>query len=378
MPDSPLRQKIARLIEATGPISLAQYMHVCMADPQHGYYASRTAIGTGGDFITAPQVSQMFGELVGIWCAAAWQAIGSPARFVLAEAGPGLGTMMNDLLRAAATVPGFREAAMVRLVETSPAMVAEQRATLKEMPFEIGWTDRLEALEDGPLILVANEFLDVLPCRQFVRAGGIWRERCIGLSGDGALESMLGPALADISLLPAGHELEPDGSVFEYAPAREAWVETLALRLAEGGGAALLIDYGHSQAGFGETFQAMRVHAPADPLADPGFADMTSHVDFAAVANAAFKCGTWVSPVMTQGDFLLAMGIAERAGMLGAGRPAAERERIRIAAERLVLPDKMGELFKVIGFCAKHNASAMNGLPPFPTGANAVAEPSGN
>ncbi len=255
MSDSPLRQKIVRLIEANGPISLAQYMHVCMADPLHGYYASRTAIGAGGDFITSPQVSQMFGELIGIWCAAAWQAIGSPARFVLAEAGPGLGTMMHDLLRAAATVPGFREAAMVRLVETSPAMIEEQRARLAGLSFDIGWTERLETLEDGPLVLVANEFLDVLPIRQFVKAGGIWRERCIALSEDGTtLASVLGPALADISLLPAGYQSEPDGSVFEYAPAREAWIETLAERLAAGGGAALLVDYGHSQIGIWRHF----------------------------------------------------------------------------------------------------------------------------
>ncbi|HSO46379.1 MAG TPA: class I SAM-dependent methyltransferase [Rhizobiaceae bacterium] len=378
MPDSPLRQKIVRLIEATGPISLAQYMHMCMADPLHGYYASRTAIGAGGDFITSPQVSQMFGELVGIWCAAAWQAIGSPARFVLAEAGSGLGTMMHDLLRAAATVPGFREAAMVRLIETSPAMIAAQRAKLADLPFDIGWTQRLETLEDGPLVLVANEFLDVLPVRQFVRAGGIWRERCIGLSADGALASVLGPALADISLLPAGHESEPDGSVFEYAPAREAWIETLAVRLAEGGGTALLIDYGHSQSGFGDTFQAMRAHAPADPLADPGLADMTSHVDFAAIANAARSGGAWVSPVMTQGDFLLAMGIAERAGALGSGQPSFEQENIRAAAERLVLPGEMGDLFKVIALCSKRNASAMNGLPPYPVAPSSVGAPSGN
>ncbi len=378
MPELPLRQKIARLIEATGPIRLAQYMHICMADPVHGYYASRTAIGAGGDFITSPQVSQMFGELVGIWCAATWQAIGSPASFVLAEPGPGLGTMMHDLLRAGASVPGFREAASVRLIETSPPMIAAQRSKLAEMPFEIGWTDRLEAVEDGPLILVANEFLDVLPVRQFVKAGGIWRERCVGMAGDGKLASMLGPALADVSLLPAGHETEPDGSVFEYAPAREAWVETLARRLSETGGAALLIDYGHSQSGFGETFQAMKAHAPADPFAEPGLADMTSHVDFGAIANAASKAGVSVSPVMTQGDFLLAMGIAGRAGTLGAGRSAAEQERIRAAAHRLVLAGEMGGLFKVIALCAKHNASAMNGLPPYPATTGAVEALSGN
>ncbi|MCU0790723.1 MAG: SAM-dependent methyltransferase, partial [Nitratireductor sp.] len=329
MPENALKQRLARLIEATGPVSLAQYMHIAMADPRHGYYANRTAIGGSGDFITAPEVSQMFGELIGVWCAGAWQAMGSPANFLLAEAGPGRGTMMRDMLRAAATVPGFVESASVRLIETSPAMIASQRERLEALAPDIAWVERLEDLPAGPLILVANEFLDVLPVRQFVKAKGVFRERCIALGPQGRLASALGSAIADDSLLPQGHEAEPEGSVFESSPAREAWVETLAMRLAESGGAALLIDYGHARSGFGDTFQAMRDHAHVDPLAEPGLADLTSHVDFEAVTKAAIRGGAAASPVIAQGEFLMRMGIAQRAGRLGAGKPAGHQDAIR-------------------------------------------------
>jgi NADH dehydrogenase [ubiquinone] 1 alpha subcomplex assembly factor 7 len=365
VPEDALRQRLVRLIEATGPITLAQYMHVCMADPRHGYYATREAIGAAGDFITAPQVSQMFGELVGIWCAAAWQAMGAPERFVLAEAGPGLGTLMDDALRATRAVPGFRDAALVQFIETSPAMIAAQRARLSHHGAQIEWKSRVEDLADGPLILVANEFLDVLPIRQFVKSGKLWRERCIGIDTQENLASVLGPALADPSILPRGHEVEPDGAVFEHSPAREAWVETLSERIAQTGGAALLIDYGHAISGFGDTFQAIKAHTHADPLARPGLSDLTSHVDFAALTLSAERGGAMVSPVMTQGDFLSAMGMAERAARLGAGKSQGEQENIRAAAERLVLPGHMGTLFKVIALGDKQTASAMNGIAPF-------------
>jgi NADH dehydrogenase [ubiquinone] 1 alpha subcomplex assembly factor 7 len=365
VPEDALRQRLVRLIETTGPITLAQYMHVCMADPRHGYYATRNAIGSAGDFITAPQVSQMFGELIGIWCAAAWQAMGAPKRFVLAEAGPGLGTLMDDALRATRAVPGFLDAALVQLVETSPSMNEAQRALLSHHRPQIEWKSRIEDLAEGPLILVANEFLDVLPIRQFVKSGKLWRERCIGTDTHGSLASVLGPALADPSILPAGHEVEPEGAVFEHSPAREAWVETLSARIAQTGGVALLIDYGHAISGFGDTFQAIRAHAHADPLSEPGLADLTSHVDFVTVSAAAQRGGAMVSPVKTQGDFLSAMGMAERAARLGSGKSPGEQERIRAAAERLVLPGHMGTLFKVIALGDKQTASAMNGITPF-------------
>lgn len=360
-----LALRIARLVEAGGPMSLADYMHLCMADPQHGYYAKRPAIGAQGDFVTAPEISQMFGELLGVWCASAWLAAGSPSPFVLAEAGPGRGTLMADLLRATAAIPGFRDAARVRLVETSADMRAAQRDRLAGLHPDIDWTESLPGPEGGPLLLVANEFLDVLPVRQYVKAGGAWRERCVVADVAGKLSTVLGAGAIDATILPPGHEAEPDGAVFEHAPAREAWVWQLAERLSEHGGAALLIDYGHGKSGFGDTFQAMRGHAAADPFAEPGMADLTAHVDFQRLAAAASEAGAVASPVVAQGEFLLDMGLAERAGRLGAGRDRAVQERLRGEAERLAGGAGMGSLFKALALCAPQWEAALESLPPF-------------
>jgi NADH dehydrogenase [ubiquinone] 1 alpha subcomplex assembly factor 7 len=370
-----LSQRIARLINATGPISLAEYMHMAMADPVEGYYARREAIGADADFVTAPEVSQMFGELVGVWCASAWRALGSPRRFILAEAGPGRGTLMADLLRAAAKAPGFLDAAEIRLIETSAAMRRRQNDRLAAHAPRIGWVDRLEEVGTGPLILIANEFLDALPVRQFVKSGTIWRERLIGLDKDGSFVSMLGAALADHAILPAGSELEPEGSVFEWAPAREAWVETLSHYIKDTGGAALLIDYGHARSGFGDTFQAVRGHAKADALVEPGMADLTSHVDFEAIAAAIARGGAMPSQTLTQGDFLLAMGLLERATALSKPLGESGREAIRIAVERLAAPSQMGGLFKVLAMTEKQNASAMIHIPPFAVESGGMAVP---
>jgi NADH dehydrogenase [ubiquinone] 1 alpha subcomplex assembly factor 7 len=370
-----LAQRIARLINATGPISLAEYMHMAMADPVEGYYARREAIGADADFVTAPEVSQMFGELVGVWCAEAWQALGSPRRFILAEAGPGRGTLMADLLRAGAKAPGFLDAAEIRLIETSAAMRRRQSDRLAAHSPRLGWVDRLEDVETGPLILVANEFLDALPVRQFVKAGTTWRERSIGLASDGSFVSMLGSATVDPGILPAGHEFETEGSVFEWAPAREAWAETLSHRIQDTGGAALLIDYGHARSAFGDTFQAVRGHKRADPFGEPGKADLTSHVDFEAMTAAIARGGAVSSQTLTQGDFLLAMGLLERATALGTPLGESGREAIRNAVERLAAPDQMGGLFKVVAMTAKQNASAMIHIPPFAGGSGGMPVP---
>jgi SAM-dependent MidA family methyltransferase len=370
-----LSQRIARLIAATGPISLAEYMHIAMADPVEGYYARRTAIGASGDFVTAPEVSQMFGELIGVWCASVWQAMGSPQPFILAEAGPGRGTLMADLLRAGAKVPGFLAGAEIRLIETSPAMRRRQAESLPAFAERLGWVDRIEDVGNGPLILVANEFLDVLPVRQFIKSGTAWLERCIGLDAQGDLASMLGTALADHAILPEGNAFEPDGSVFEWAPAREAWAETLAHRIAGSGGAALLIDYGHAHSGFGDTFQAVRGHAAADPLVAPGEADLTSHVDFEAVCAAIGRGGAVPSRTITQGEFLVSMGLLERAASLGSPLDEAGREKIRRAVERLAGTAAMGSLFKVLAIAGKQNASAMIHMPPFDRGSSEAVMP---
>jgi len=358
---TPLAHRIARLIEADGPMGLASYMALCLGDPRDGYYERREAIGRTGDFITAPQVSQMFGEMIGVWCLAAWSALGRPKRLVLAEAGPGNGTLMADLLRATKRFPEFAAALDIRLIETSEAMIARQREALPGVAAR--WHMRLDELPEGPLLLVANEFLDALPVRQFVKSGRHWRERCVGLDADGRLQWVLGAATIDAGLLPPGHEAEGDGAVYEVSPAREAWVQSLSERLARDSGMALLVDYGHAQSGFGDTFQAVAGHAFADALAEPGMADLTSHVDFSALARAAQ--GIDAPAIATQGDFLLATGLAERAGALGARADEATRERLRGEAERLARPGRMGSLFKVLALASLPAGAAPADFPPF-------------
>ncbi len=338
---SALKDEIIAIIRSEGPISVARYMELALGHPTHGYYTTRDPLGAAGDFTTAPEISQMFGELIGLWLAQAWLEMGSPARVILAEAGPGRGTLMADALRAARAVPGFRAAVEVRLVETSPALRAAQARMLEDASPH--WHDRLSDLPvDAPLLLVANEFLDALPIRQFERRAGCWCERLVGLR-DGALTFGLAPEPERGLTRDA-----PEGAIVEVSPAALAAVAEIAARVTRQGGAALLMDYGHS-GGFGDTLQAMRAHAFADPLDAPGEADLTAHVDFAAMAAAARRAGAQVDGPTEQGPFLLSLGLAERAERLMAAAPARALE---IAAQRDRLTDMtptgMGRLFKVL------------------------------
>jgi len=342
-----LEEKIRRLIAAVGPISVADYMSLVLSDPEYGYYTTRTAIGLEGDFITAPEISQMFGELIGIWCVAAYEALGRPQRVTLAELGPGRGTLMADLLRAGRVDPGFIRAAEVHLVEISPELRRRQAAGLSGLASPV-WHDRIDDLPDGPLIVVANEFFDALPIRQFVRQQRGWRERVVGLDDRGNLAFGIGAAAPDLALLPAGASEAPIGAVAEINRPAEAIVATLAHRLVQFGGAALIFDYGHVKSGFGETLQAVRAHHYAAPLNEPGECDLTAHVDFDRLARAAGTEGAAVLGPATQGDFLIAMGLLSRAGALGAGRSAADQENIVAAVERLAGPEEMGTLFKAM------------------------------
>jgi len=354
--------KIRRLIEAAGPLPVSDYMALCLFDPDGGYYATSEPFGHAGDFVTAPEISQMFGEILGAWLVHAWRELGRPAPFVLAEMGPGRGTLMRDMLRTARLDGDFLAAARVHLVETSDRLAAIQRATLADAPVECAWCGDLDALPGGPLFFVANELFDAVPVRQFVRTVEGWCERRVGIGDDGALCFIAGPPLGDAALLPPGAENQPEGAVFEYAPAREAIAAQLGDRLARFGGAALLIDYGHLRSGFADTLQAVRAHEYVSVFKAPGSADLTSHVDFEALAKAATAAGAVVHPAMTQGDFLLALGLAERAGALGRGKDLSEQEAIRAAAERLAGTgkDAMGDLFKVLCLTGKPLA-----LPPF-------------
>jgi NADH dehydrogenase [ubiquinone] 1 alpha subcomplex assembly factor 7 len=338
---TPLGDKLIRQIEAFGPITVADYMAACLGDPEHGYYMTREPFGAAGDFITAPEISQMFGELIGLWAVECWQRMGSPGRFALVEIGPGRGTLMADALRAARVAPRFAEAAEIVLVETSARLRTIQRDTLAR--HAVSWLDQVGDLPEIPAILIANEFFDALPVRQFQRQEDGWAERMVGVES-GHLTFGLRPGAAIEGLAADA----PPGAIVEIASISTSIMATLAERLQRFGGAMLAIDYGHAESGHGDTLQAMLRHGFDDPLAHPGEADLTVHVDFAALAATARAQGARASRVWTQGDFLLALGLLERAGRLGAGKDAASQDAIRAAVQRLAGPDAMGTLFKVL------------------------------
>jgi NADH dehydrogenase [ubiquinone] 1 alpha subcomplex assembly factor 7 len=338
-----LRDRLAAQIAAGGPISVAQYMSACLHDPDFGYYATRPAIGEAGDFITAPMVSQMFGELIGVWAAASWELMGQPDEVRLVEMGPGDGTLMGDILKTIRHAPGLNEAADVWLVETSPPLRALQENRLGD---RVQWAQSLAEVPAGaPLILIANELLDCLPARQFVRTPIGWAEQVVGLDADGELTFGLASTPAS-GLLP---DAAP-GQVFEQSPAQAALGAELAMRVAADGGAALLIDYGRAEPGFGDTLQALRRHEKVDPLDRPGEADLTVHADFPAVMAAARAEGAEAA-ILTQGEFLARMGIGSRAEALVAAAPNRTGV-IGRQLTRLIAADEMGELFKV---CAIHS-----------------------
>ena len=336
-----LRDRLIAEISATGPISVADYMLRCLHDPRDGYYATRPALGAGGDFITAPLVSQMFGELIGLWCVETWSRLGAPAAFRMVEAGPGDGTLMSDLLRAARLSPEFIAAADLWMVETSRPLRALQAERLAAGPLTPRWADSLEQVPgDEPLILVSNELLDCLPARQFVRTGQGWAERLVALDEDGQLAFRLGPPAP----APTATEV-PLGVVYETSPVQQAFGSGLGERIARDGGVALLIDYGRDAPGPGDTLQALKGHEKVDPLACPGEADLTVHADFPAVLAAAREAGAATAPILGQGEFLARLGIEHRAAALAAARPD-RAEMIDRQLARLVEPDQMGTLFK--------------------------------
>jgi SAM-dependent MidA family methyltransferase len=338
---TPLATLLARRIAATGPITLAEFMAEALLHPDHGYYTTREPFGAAGDFVTAPEISQMFGELLGLCLAQGWLDRGQPAPFVLAELGPGRGTLMADLLRATRGVPGFHAAAQVVLVEASPRLREAQRAALA--PHAVTWVDAPQDLPPGPLFLVANEFFDALPIRQFRRDGAGWRERMVGLQGQ-ALAFGWGPALP---LPQLAHRLADTlpGEVVETCAPAAAIAAGLGARIATAGGVALLIDYGgwHSR---GDTFQAMRAHGFTDPLSAPGQADLTAHVDFEALAQAAAPA---VHRLASQGEFLARLGIAARSERLARGLSGPALASHAAATRRLTDPAEMGSLFRVLG-----------------------------
>jgi SAM-dependent MidA family methyltransferase len=344
---SALAAEIRRIIAQEGPLGIDRYMTLCLGHPRHGYYMNRDPLGARGDFTTAPEISQMFGELIGLWAAHVWREMGAPSPVRLVELGPGRGTLMADALRAIGrAAPDFRAAVDLHFVETSPVLREAQAAAMAKADAHSMWHASLDAVPAGPALVIANEFFDALPVRQFQRVAGTWRERLVGLGPDDNLvfglagEPASGPLPLDA----------PDCTILEVSPDGVAHALSLARRLAGEGGAALIIDYGHVRSQFGETLQAVKGHSFADPVAEPGEADLTAHVDFAALAKAAQAAGAAVHGPVMQGDFLTALGIEARAAALAARADAAGQAAIAQALDRLAGRGEaqMGGLFKAM------------------------------
>jgi len=337
-----LAAELATRIATEGPLPLDAFMAAAVS----AYYRREQVFGAGGDFVTAPEVSQVFGELVGLWCAVRWLDDGRPARAVLAECGPGRGTLIADALRATRTVPGFHDAIELHLIETSPTLRKLQAEALQGTPAQ--WHDDLAGLPgDAPIYLVANEFLDALPVRQFVRRGDAWRERRVGRKGD-AFVLVDGPDAAPPPDLLADLPAPIDGDVLEHRPAADAFARDLAARLRAQGGAALIVDYGPARGDYGDSLQAVAKHAYAAPLAEPGSADLTAHLDFGRLASVARAAGVATFGPAHQGHWLLAMGIRERTAQLVVNATPTQAAALLSGTSRLCETPAMGRLFKVL------------------------------
>jgi len=335
---TPLEDLIIAMIREDGPMPIDRYMALCLGHPAHGYYMSRDPFGPDGDFITAPEISQIFGELIGIWCAAAFQALGAPNQFLLVELGPGRGTLMSDIRRAARVMPGFREAARIHLVETSPAL---RKLQAEKLGSAVSWHESIDSVPQGPAIIIANEFFDALPIGQYEFHRGQWMERRIGLSAGDRL--VIGLSAFALARPPA-----TEGAILETSPLREDVAQALGARLAQSPGIALVIDYGHTASGLGDTLQAVRRHKFCSILDRPGEADLTSHVDFESLGRAFTQNGAAIHGPITQRHYLLAMGLEARAATLAKAAKLPERKIIARATERLAGENQMGNLFKVM------------------------------
>ncbi len=340
-----IREKIAE----AGPISIADYMQLALAHPEHGYYQKRDPFGTRGDFITAPEISQIFGEMIGVWCAQMWMQMGQ-GPISLVELGPGRGTLMGDLLRATKSMANFHDSLTIHMVETSPTLAHAQYMHLRHQHPRIEWLDSIEQIPPNKTILIANEFFDALPIKQHVMTAEGIRERRVGW--DEATQQFtftLGePGLA---LAKSGHVIAPD-TVMEQCPAARSIMRRIAQHLAEHGGAALMVDYGYLGEAHRDTLQAVKAHLFHSVLLEPGEADITAHVDFQTLSDIARDAGLRVPALANQGEFLVRMGAELRLEMLLKQATSAQRDMLISGLQRLISPQEMGDLFKVMAVCA--------------------------
>ncbi len=360
---SPLENEIRRLIGVAGPMPVAEYMRLCLTHPQYGYYINRDPLGAGGDFITSPEISQMFGELIGLWMAAVWRQMGEPEDVRIVELGPGRGTLMHDALRAAKVVDGFRNAIVVHLVEISLALQQVQERRLADLDVPVLWHTALEEVPGGASIVIANEFVDALPIRQAVKQADGWHERVIDIAPEGHFffATARDPLPHFETSMPRGLRQAPVGAIYEWR------ADDFALELGRrmrGEGAALIVDYGHDHYGLGDTLQAVVGHSFTDPLRAPGKADLTAHVDFEALAQCAESMGARIHGPIRQRDLFLRLGIEKRAAALKASAPHQAAD-IEVAFSRLIAGGAhgMGELFKAIAIAAPE----LGPLPGFET-----------
>lgn len=344
MTKTPLKTRILDEIALSGPMPLARYMTLCLTDPDHGYYMSRNPLGRFGDFTTAPEVSQMFGEMIGIWVRQTYEKMGRPPSLRLMELGPGRGTLMADCMRALQTDSALFDALQIDLVEISPVLRATQNTTLSGFDRPIDWHEKIPVTSQLPTIIIANEFLDALPVHVVIRTNEGMAERHVqaqnGVLGYIDLPSAM-PMTSTLEALPAG-------TIVELSPARHQAVLEMADALKGAGGAALIIDYGYGEPHNGSTFQAVQNHQGTDPLQDPGAADLTALVDFQATEAACRAGGLATRAIGTQMDFLLDHGLLARAAELGRGKDAKVQAQLQADVNRLVAPQEMGTLFKVL------------------------------
>ena len=347
---TPLERDIRRRIAAAGPMPVGQYMAMCLADPRYGYYITRDPLGARGDFTTAPEVSQMFGELIGLWMTSVWQQMGAPENLRIVELGPGRGTLMKDALRAAKVAPGFVEAAVLHLVEISPVLQAAQEQTLAATNVGVYWHTSLGDVPQGPAVIVANEFFDALPVDQAVKTADGWHRRGVTIDADDKLTYGMSPEPLPRfeATLPPAVRAARDGDIFEWRPDIPAM--EIGRRIAKSPGAALIVDYGHVESAVGETLQAVRDHLFEDPLATPGEADLTAHVDFQALTRTLAAMGTTVHGPIEQAIFLRRLGIETRAARLKTKASPDTAYQVDVALARLAGIGRtgMGSLFKVV------------------------------
>ncbi len=358
---TPLAKKLAARIAAQGPLTLQEYMEACLYDPEYGYYKKRGPLGRGGDFITAPEISQVFGELIGLWAGETWRIAGQPHEVRVIELGPGRGTLMADALRALRVLPGFLESASVHLIETSAPLRAAQEAALSSVRCPVSWHERIEEVPAGAAIVIANEFFDCLPVQQFGldEAAGLWRERMVSFENES-----FGFELSSNGMEALHHPVPPgiaDGAIVEVRPGAAGILRTFAARAAVAPLAALVIDYGYAQPSSGDTVQAVRQHRFAGLFEAPGEADLTAHVDFSDLLQSANELSLEAFGPMPMGEWLLRLGLEARVRQLLSRATAEEAMEIRSGVSRLVDPAQMGVLFKAVVF----TGGGPGRLPPF-------------